>query len=97
MSTYASIHVHVVFSTKHRNNCIHRSWEARLHEYHGGTLRGLNAFPQGIGGVENHIHLLVGLKTTHCIADLIRELKKASSAWVHNEIGEDKFAWQDGY
>jgi len=97
MSTYASIHVHVVFSTKHRTNCIHRSWEGRLHEYLGGTLRGLGAFPQGIGGVEDHIHLLVGLKTTHCIADLIRELKKASSAWVHNEIGQEKFAWQDGY
>lgn len=27
----------------------------------------------------------------------MRELKKASSAWVHNEIGLAKFAWQEGY
>ena len=33
MSTYASLHYHVVFSTKHRTNFIHRSWEERLHKY----------------------------------------------------------------
>jgi len=27
----------------------------------------------------------------------MRELKKASSAWVHEEIGMQRFAWQDGY
>ena len=45
----------------------------------------------------------VGLRTT-CIflldcslADFMRELKKASSAWVHDEIGMHRFAWQEGY
>lgn len=27
----------------------------------------------------------------------MRELKKASSVWVRNEIGQTKFAWQEGY
>ena len=45
----------------------------------------------------DHVHLLVGLKATHCLADFMRELKKASSAWVHEEIGMERFSWQEGY
>jgi putative transposase len=97
MTTYASLHYHVVFSTKHRTNFIHRNWEDRLHQYLGGAIKGLDGFPQGIGGIEDHVHLLVGLKPTHCIATFVRELKKSSSKWIHEEIEQDKFAWQEGY
>ena len=97
MSTYASLHYHIVFSTKHRTNFIHRSWETKLHEYLGGICKNLEGFPQGIGGIEDHVHLLVGLKPKHCLSDFVRELKKASSKWVHQEIEQDKFAWQEGY
>lgn len=96
-STYLSLHYHLVFSTKHRVPVIADSWHARLHEYLGGTVKGLGGYPQGIGGVADHVHLLVGLKSTHCLADVLRELKKASSMWVHDEIGERAFAWQEGY
>ncbi len=81
----------------YRTNFIHRLWEGRLHEYLGGIIKTLDAFPHGISGVEDHVHLPVGLKPTPCISDFMRELKKVSSAWVRNEIGQDKFAWQDGY
>ncbi len=97
MSTYTSLHYHIIFSTKFRTNFIHQSWYDRLYDYLGGTIRGLDGVPQGIRGIEDHVHLLVALKTTHCIADLMRELKKASSLWVHETIQQDKFAWQDGY
>lgn len=96
-STYLSLHYHLVFSTKHRQPSIHDAWRERLHQYLGGTVSGLGGFPQGIGGVADHVHLLVGLKATHCLSDFMRELKKASSAWVHEEIGLESFAWQDGY
>jgi REP element-mobilizing transposase RayT len=96
-STYLSLHFHLVFSTKHREPSIAAEWRDRLHEYLGGTIRGLGGFPEGIGGTADHVHLLIGLKATHCLADLMRELKKASSVWVHNEIGLASFAWQEGY
>lgn len=96
-STYLSLHYHVVYGTRERSPLIDISWRTRLHEYLGGTIRGLGGYPQGIGGVADHVHLLVGLKATHCLADVMRELKKASSAWVHAEIGLEKFAWQEGY
>ena len=97
MSTYCSLHYHIVFSTKNRIRFIHRNHEARFHEYIGGAAKGLDGFPQGVGGVEDHIHLLVGLRTTHRIADFIRELKKTTSRWMHEEISQDEFAWQEGY
>jgi len=95
-STYLSLHYHIVFSTKNREPTIRDAWRSRLHEYLGGIIRGLGGFPEGIGGVADHVHLLVGLKATHCLSDVLRELKKASSVWVREEIGE-AFAWQEGY
>jgi putative transposase len=96
-STYLSLHYHLVFSTKNREASIAAAWRSRLHEYLGGTIRGLGGFSDEVGGVADHVHLLVGLKATHCLADVMRELKKASSVWVHEEIGDKSFAWQDGY
>ena len=96
-STYLSLHYHLIFATKKREAIIAPEWRARLHEYLGGTIAGLGGFPQGIGGVADHVHLLVGLKATHCLADVLRELKKASSVWIHEQIGLQTFAWQEGY
>ena len=96
-STYLSLHYHLIFSTKHRATIIADPWRARLHEYLGGTIRGLGGVAEAVGGVPDHVHLLVGLKATHCLADVLRELKKASSVWVHQEIGLTAFAWQEGY
>ena len=96
-STYLSLHYHLVFSTKNREPWIDASWRPRLHEYLGGTLQGLGGFPEGIGGVADHVHILVGLKATHCLAEVMRELKKAATAWVRQEAGIVSFAWQDGY
>jgi len=96
-STFLALHFHLVFSTKNRAPMIDASWRDRLHEYLGGTVSGLGGTPQGVGGVADHVHLLVGLKATHCPADFMRELKKASSVWVHETIGLQEFAWQEGY
>ena len=88
---------HIVFATKYREACLTATLRPRLFEYLGGTVRGLGATPQGIGGIEDHVHLLVGFKSTHQLADFMRELKKSSSAWIHEQIGNSDFSWQEGY
>jgi REP element-mobilizing transposase RayT len=95
-STFLSLHYHIVFSTKERRPFIREAWRANLHEYLGGTICGLGGIPEIIGGVEDHVHLLIGLKATHCLADFMRDLKRASSNWIA-ENHEKQFAWQDGY
>jgi REP element-mobilizing transposase RayT len=95
-STFLSLHYHIVFSTKERRPFIKPPWRSKLHEYLGGTVRGLGGIPEIIGGVEDHVHLLVGLRATHCLADFMQELKKASSVWAADKHERD-FAWQEGY
>jgi REP element-mobilizing transposase RayT len=95
--TYTNLQYHVVFGTKRRASKISADWIARLHAYLGGTVRGLGGMPIAIGGVEDHVHLLVGLKPTLCLADFVREVKKAATSWVREDIGQTNFSWQTGY
>jgi len=95
-STFLSLHCHIVFSTKERRPHIKAGWRSRLHEYLGGTVRGMGVIPEIIGGVEDHVHLLVGLRATHRLADFMQELKKTSSIWSAGQHEKD-FFWQEGY
>jgi putative transposase len=96
-STHLSLHVHLVFGTKHQRPLIAPVWRDRLHAYLGGAARTLGAIPEAVGGVADHVHVLLGLQATHCLADVVRDMKRASSAWVHENIGDREFDWQDGY
>jgi len=95
-STFCSLHYHVVFSTKERRPFIQPLWRPALHAYLGGTIRGLGAAVEAIGGVADHVHLLLSLKTTEAPAAMVRELKKASSVWAA-ENHDRFFGWQEGY
>jgi putative transposase len=96
-STHLSLHYHVVFSTKNRQNWIEPAWLDDLHGYLGGCIKTLDGIPVEIGGIGDHVHLLLGLRATHSLADILREIKKVSSRWVHEEVGVTTFAWQEGY
>ena len=96
-STYTSLHCHIIFSTKERIRWITPDWRERLHAYLGGIAKGLGAVPLAIGGVEDHVHLLIGFKASHRIDYLLRDLKADSSAWVHNVLNRKIFSWQQGY
>lgn len=52
--------------------------------------------PETIGGVADHVHLLASLRPVHCLADLMRDLKKNSTNWVKQNLDRN-FAWQEGY
>lgn len=95
-STFLSLHFHVVFSTKDRRPLLRADWRSELHDYLGGTVNALGGISQIVGGMADHVHLLFGLKATHCLADFMRELKKASSKWIAERYDRE-FAWQDGY
>ena len=95
-STHLSLHYHVVFSTKERRRMIAEPWREELHAYMGGIVRDIGAIPQSIGGTGDHVHILLGLKPTHALAEAVRQIKRGSSEWVHKH-GVAQFAWQDGY
>jgi REP element-mobilizing transposase RayT len=64
----------------------------------GGLIRAEGGSLTQIGGIEDHVHLLLKLKPTHTIADFVRVLKANSSKWINDErLTEERFAWQEGY
>jgi REP element-mobilizing transposase RayT len=75
-STHLSLHFHVVFGTKHQRPLIAPEWRDRLHAYLGGSIRTLDAVPRAVGGVADHVHLLMDLRATHRLADVMRDLKR---------------------
>jgi len=96
-STHLSLHYHLVFSTKNRVPLISTDWRANLHSYLGGIVKGIKGVPLAIGGIEDHVHLLVGLRSTHRLDYVLRDIKADSSSWVHKVVGQRKFEWQTGY
>lgn len=95
-STYISLHYHVIFATKNREPYLLPKRRDQIYEYLGGIVRGLGGHPLGIGGVDDHVHLLMSLKATHCLSDFMRELKKSSSSWIRESF-QPQFHWQEGY
>jgi putative transposase len=95
--THLSLHYHLVFHTKGNARIITPEWRGRLHAFLGGCIKTLGAIAIAIGGTDDHIHILIGLRATHRLADVVKDIKVASSKWVHTEIGARSFAWQNGY
>jgi REP element-mobilizing transposase RayT len=92
------LNVHVVFSTKNREPLIDRDLAPRLYGYLGGIIRNTGSILLAAGSMPDHVHLLVSLGRQTCIADLVRDAKSNSSAWVHETFPEwSRFAWQAGY
>jgi len=96
-STHLSLHYHLVFSTKDREPWLAPTARTRVHEYLGGVIRGLHGVPHAVGGTGDHVHVCAGLRATHCLAEVMRELKSESSRWIHENVGLRGFAWKEGY
>ncbi|REJ77455.1 MAG: IS200/IS605 family transposase [Acidobacteria bacterium] len=96
-STHLVLQYHVVFSTKERRPFIKKEWRQRFHKLISGCIRAKGGTPLAIGGVSDHVHLLVGLRSTHQLANFVKAVKVSSSKWVHRDIGLEVFSWQIGY
>ena len=95
--TYSAIYLHVIFATKARQAWLGDDIGERVHALLGGIVRDLGGSALAIGGVEDHVHLLIKWRTDETIATLKREVKSRSSRWIHEELGVGAFAWQEGY
>jgi REP element-mobilizing transposase RayT len=96
-STHHSLYSHIVFGTKNRVASIDPTWQTRLHAYLGGCLKTLDVLPVEIGGIADHVHILMGLSPDHQLSAVMRDIKRKSSRWIHTDLGAYQFGWQDGY
>ncbi len=95
--SFASLHCHIVFSTKHRQPLIRPEFQSRLFDYIGGILRNHSCALIAAGGMPDHAHLMVSLSRTLAVADSVRQIKSNSSGWIHEELDVADFQWQTGY
>lgn len=91
-------YIHIIFSTKYRQQLIHPPVEAELHSYLGGICKKLECQPLITGGYTDHIHILCMLSKKIALMKLVEEVKSHSSKWIKTK-GNDysNFYWQDGY
>ena len=98
MHSFVSCLVHVVFSTKRRSRLITPEIQKRLWPYIGGIANKKKMKAITVGGVEDHIHLLLSLPATLDIAKAVQLIKGSSSKWIHEEFSDCRsFEWQEGY
>ena len=96
--SYVCSYAHCVFSTKDRRPFITPGFRDQLWPYLGGIARENDIKALSIGGVEDHVHLLLSLPATMPIAKAMQLIKGGSSKWVHETFSEQRlFAWQAKY
>jgi REP element-mobilizing transposase RayT len=97
-NTYTQIYLHIVFCVKGRQNLIHDKWKEELHKYICGVVNGKNQRVYAIGGISDHVHILVSIKPNILISDLVRDIKASSSKWINEKrFVFGKFQWQEGF
>jgi REP element-mobilizing transposase RayT len=96
--TYSQIYIQYVFAVKGRENLLHKSWREEVFKYMSGIITAKNQKSIIVNGVEDHVHVFVGLKPSMNISDLIRDIKNNSSNFINdNNFLKQKFLWQEGY
>ncbi len=93
--TYAQSIIHVVFSTKNRSKSISKEFQSRMWAYVAGISKNHEIFVHAVGGMEDHIHLLIQIPPALSVAKAVLAIKSNASRWA-NEQGKE-FAWQQGY
>lgn len=97
-NTYNQIYIHLVFAVKYRDAVIDKSWRQELYQYIIGVIANRGHKVYAIGGMSDHIHILVSLSPKQAISELVLEVKRASSLWIkEKQLVRCQFAWQEGF
>ena len=95
----SAAYIHLVFSTKERRPFLRdKTVRDALHAQLGAISKTLDCPPLLVGGVEDHIHLLVRFARTITQAEWVKEMKRVSNLWIQQQGREyGDFQWQGGY
>ena len=94
----AKNYIHIVFSTKNRENTMRREDLAEIFSYISGIIKNCECDSISVGGTTNHIHILCTLNKNLALSQLIATIKANSSKWLHQKESYYRaLAWQEGY
>ena len=90
--------LHIVFSTYERFPAIPLQHKRELYKYMFGILKEKKCYVHRINGMADHVHILIDLNPCIAVANLVRDLKRSSSLWMHNNsIFLPNTNWGRGY
>ena len=96
--TFSQIYIQCVFAVKGRRNLMKGTWRENVYKYMAGIIRNKGQKSIIINGVEDHVHLFIGLKPSIALSDLVRDVKNNTSNYINdNNWLPQKFSWQEGY
>ena len=97
-NTYTALYYHIVFSTNRRERWLTDDLEKRVWAYLGGIARENKMTALQVGGIDDHLHILLGSLPTIALSKAAQLIKGASSKWIHETFPQMRgFAWQDGF
>ena len=97
-NTYTQIHIQVVFTVQNRDCIIQNSWKEELYKYISGVIQNHKHKVLAINGMPDHLHILIGMRPTQSLSDLMQDVKGSSSKWINQKrFTKGKFSWQEGF
>ncbi len=90
--SYGPVYLHIIFSTKHRENLLTKELHAEFARYITPILHECKARLIAEGGMSDHVHLLIDLGRESSVATVLRQIKSKSSAWLRKKTGK-QFGW----
>lgn len=97
-NTYTQIYIHYVFAVQNRIGLIQSRWKGELYKYITGTITNKGHKLFAIGGMPDHIHILISMSGKQSPSDLMADVKRSSSLWINeNRLVAGKFSWQEGF
>ena len=94
--TRVSLRVHCIFSTKNRDYGIPNDLQDNAWAFIGGIARNIGTTAIAVGGIADHVHVLLLLPPTMALSAAVQKIKANSSRWIHERTGRP-FEWQEGY
>jgi putative transposase len=97
---YWRLYYHVVWSTRERAPLIHQEVEREIHNLIVGAARRNRIEVQAIGGIEDHVHVVISVPPSISLSDAVSRIKGASSHVIRERYNHDlqhEFNWQSEY
>jgi len=97
-NTYSQIYIQIVFAVQGRQNLLAKEWRQEVFKYMAGIIKNNGQKPIIVNGMDDHVHVFVGLKPVLALSDLVRDIKNNSTNFINdNNWIKGKFNWQEGY
>lgn len=97
-NTHHKVYLQLVFAVKYRKALLDKAWRKKAFAVMGNLVNETGCTNIIVNGVEDHVHLLVSLKPSVSISDLMKTVKAKSSKYINdNHLTEERFEWQRGY